>query len=143
MSIRLLEQALGHLIEATAPGKELVGGTLGNETLGVVACSLQIGDALVDTVGILLVTAAFEDVFHDLRILNLIGSVLTTREQSPVTKDLRTTQGDELRLHATHRETCQSTVPLVGLGEELFVDDGYQLVDEQLLELLGGELSCP
>ena len=37
----LLEEALGHLVEAAAPGEELVGGALRDETLGVVAGSLQ------------------------------------------------------------------------------------------------------
>ena len=46
----LFEKALGHLIEAAAPGEELVGGSLGDEALSVVAGSLQVGDALVDAV---------------------------------------------------------------------------------------------
>ena len=98
----LFEEALGHLVEAAAPGEELVGSALGDETLGVVAGSLQVGDALVDAVGILLVTAALEDVLHNCRILDLIGSVLSAAEQSPVAEDLGTAQGDELRLHTTH-----------------------------------------
>ena len=139
--VSLLEQALGHLIEAAAPGEELVGRALGDETLGVVACSLQVSDALVDAVGILLVTTTLEDILHHLRILDLIGSILAAREQTPVAEHLGTAQGDEFRLHTTHRETSQSTVPLVGLGEELLVNDGHEFVDEQFLELLGGELA--
>ena len=116
-----------------------MGGVFGDKTFGIEASSLQGLDALVDAVRILLVATTNEDVLHARGIFDLLRHIGASREQSPVAEDLRTTQGDELRLHATHRETCHGTVPLVGLGEELLVDHGDELVDEQLLELLSGE----
>ena len=98
----LLEQALGHLFQTTAPGEELVGSALGDETLGIEAGSLQGLDALVDAVGVLLVTTTYEDVLHALGILDLLGHIGAAREQTPVAEDLRTTQGDEFGLYATH-----------------------------------------
>ena len=80
----LFEQALGHLLEATAPGEELVGGALGDQTLGIEACGLQRLYALVDAIGILLVTTAFEDILHALGILDVLWHVHATREQTPV-----------------------------------------------------------
>ena len=40
ISVALLEEALGHLVKATTPGEELVGGVLRDKTLGVEAGSL-------------------------------------------------------------------------------------------------------
>ena len=74
----LLEEALSHLFEATTPGEELVGGALRDQTLGIEASSLQRLYALVDAVGILLVTTAFEDVLHALRILDVLRHIHTT-----------------------------------------------------------------
>ena len=74
----LFEEALGHLLEATAPGEELVGSALRDQTLGIEASSFQRLYALVDAVGILLVTTAFEDVFHALRILDVLRHVHAT-----------------------------------------------------------------
>ena len=74
----LLEQALSHLVEATAPGEELVGCALGDKSLGVEASGFQGLDALVDAVGILLVATAFEDILHCLGILDVLRHVHTT-----------------------------------------------------------------
>ena len=74
----LFKQPLSHLFEAATPGKELVGGALGDESFGIEACLLQRFDALVDALGILLVATSLEDVLHALGILDLVGHVHAT-----------------------------------------------------------------
>ena len=118
-----------------------MGSALRDQALGIVAGCLQRLYTLVDAIRILLAAATLEDILHSLRILDLLGGILTAAEQSPVSEHLRSTQGDELRLHTAHREASHSAVPLVGLGEEVLVDMGDKLVDKQLLKLLGSELT--
>ena len=118
-----------------------MGSALRDQTFGIETCCFQCFDALVDAIRILLVTAAFEDVLHHLRILDLIGHIGATAEQTPVTEGLRTAQGDQLGLHTTHGQTGHGAIPLVGFGQEVSIDEGNELINEHGLKLLSRELT--
>ncbi len=70
--------------------------------MGIETGSLQGFYALIDACRILLRATALEDDTYSLRILNLLGWLLTTAQQSPVTEDLGATQGNQLCFHTTH-----------------------------------------
>ena len=107
--------------------------------MSIIACRLQRIDTLADAVRILLRAAALENHADSLWILNVLRCILTAAEQTPIAEDLRTAQGDEFCLYAAHRQTCHSTIPLVGLGEVVGVDKRNEFINEHSLKLLGGK----
>ena len=53
---------------------------LGDKAMGIIAGSLQVSHGLVDAVRTLLAATALEDHLYDIRILDLLGSILATAE---------------------------------------------------------------
>ena len=78
-----------------------MGSILRNKTFGVETSCLQSLYALIDAVRILLGAAALKDELHLLRVLDVLGGVSATTQQTVVAEYLGTTQGNEFCLNTT------------------------------------------
>ena len=90
------------MVEAAAPGEELVGGAVGDVALCVEACGLQVGDRLHYALGTFLASAADEYTLDLFRILDLVREVYSSAHQPVIREHLGTGKGDCVGLHTAH-----------------------------------------
>ena len=61
----------------------------------------------------------------------------TAAEDTCLRECIQVCQGDHAGLHATHRETCHSTMRLIGKRSIVSIDKRDQFIDENFFKLFG------
>ena len=93
-----------HLLQAAAPGQELVSSAFRDVAGGIEARGLEALDGGIHAIGTFLAAARDEDMVWSCNAFQILGFVDASTEQAPIAEHLRSCQCGHACLHAAHRQ---------------------------------------